>query len=49
MKKSIAKIGDCKFLFAWEDDNDTSDLFSIIGDTTGCVVDAVKESIYWFE
>lgn len=31
-----AKIGDCKFAFVWEDDNDTNDLFGIIGDTTGC-------------
>lgn len=28
-----AKIGDCKILFAWEDDNDTNDLFAKIG---GC-------------
>lgn len=26
------KIGDTKFLFAWEDDNDTNDLFAIVAD-----------------
>jgi hypothetical protein len=31
-----AQISTCKFLFAWEDDNDTNDLFSIIGDIVGC-------------
>lgn len=30
------KIGDCKFVFVWEDNNDTNDLFSVIGDTAGC-------------
>lgn len=45
-----AKIGDCKFAFVWEDDNDTNDLFAIIGDTAGCVVDSVRDSgIIWFD
>ncbi len=45
-----AKISDCKFAFAWEDDNDTNDLFAIIGDTAGCVVDSVRDSgIIWFD
>lgn len=30
------KIGDCKYVFVWEDNNDTGDLFSVIGDTAGC-------------
>jgi hypothetical protein len=31
-----AQISTCKFLFAWEDDNDTNDLFAVVGDLVGC-------------
>lgn len=31
-----AKIGDCKFAFVWEDDNNTNDIFAIIGDIFNC-------------
>jgi len=43
-----AKIGDCKFVFVWEDDNDTNDLFSIIGDTVGCAAGFFQD-IFWFD
>lgn len=42
------KISDCKFAFVWEDDNDTNDLFSIIGDTVGCAVGGFFQDIIWF-
>ena len=47
---NAAKIGDCKYAFAWEDDNGTNDLFAIIGDTAGCVVDSVRDAgLIWFD
>lgn len=44
-----AKISDCKFLFAWEDDNDTNDLFALVGDTLGCAVQRFQQDIFWYE
>lgn len=43
----VAKIGDCKFAFVWEDDNDTSDLFAEIGDLVSCPLNFFQD-IIWF-
>ena len=39
-------IGNCKFTFIWEDDNDTNDLFATVGDTSGCVLQTVNPHTY---
>lgn len=44
-----AQISTCKFLFAWEDDNDTNDLFAVVGDLVGCGAVAPDDGFFWFD